>query len=100
ELLEAVGGQVAAVHAPRRTIGVRETRAVDLGGRRAEALAQGLVAAVEGEAEERAAVKAVVERDHRPPPRVAARELDRVLDRLGAAIEEDGLLGAGAGDRL
>ena len=35
------------------------------------------------------------ERDHPGPLRVRARELDRVLDRLGAGVEEGRLRGAG-----
>ena len=100
QLLQAVRGQIAPVHSARSTIGVGEPRVVNLGRRRSEPLAQRLVAAVERDAEQRAPVEAVVESHHRLPTRVAAGELDRVLDRLRAAVEEDGLLRPRAGDEI
>ena len=47
--------------------------------------------------EQRAAVEGALEGDHGRPLRVRAGELDRVLDRLGAGVEERRL--GGAGDR-
>ena len=44
----------------------------------------------EAEREQRAAVEGALEGDHGGAPRVGARELDRVLDRLGARVEERG----------
>ena len=70
---------------------VRERDAVDLGRERAE---PGLVRVRlrgEREREERAAVEAALEADHGRAARVAARELDGVLDGLGARVEERGL---------
>ena len=49
----------------------------------------------EREREERAPVEPALEADHGRPARVAARELDRVLDGLGAGVEERGLRRAG-----
>ena len=49
----------------------------------------------EREREERAAVEPALEADHGRPARVAARELDGVLDGLGARVEERGLDRAG-----
>ena len=40
-------------------------------------------------------MEAALERDHRGPLRVRARELDGVLDGLGAGVEERRLRGAG-----
>ena len=44
----------------------------------------------EAEREQRAAVEGALEGDHGGALRVGARELDRVLDRLGARVEERG----------
>ncbi len=45
--------------------------------------------------EQRATVERALERDHRRTLRVRARELDRVLDRFRAGVEERRLRGAG-----
>ena len=74
---------------------VRERDAVDLGRERPEPRLVGMRLRREREREERAAVEAALEGDHRRPARVAARELDRVLDGLGARVEERGLDRAG-----
>jgi hypothetical protein len=42
----------------------------------------------EAQREQRSAVEAALESDHPGPLRVRARELDRVLDRLGSGVEE------------
>src|SRR5439155_6499197 len=75
-------------------IRVWEWRLVDLCRVGSEVLLVRLDAAGEAEGEERAAVKAAAEADHRRPPGRRAGDLDRVLDRLGAGAEEDGLLRA------
>ena len=51
----------------------------------------------EREAHHGAAVEAVFEADHGGAAGVAAGDLDRVLDRLGAGVDEEGLLGEVAG---
>ena len=82
--LERVLGRHAAV-------GVRERHAVDLGRERAEARLVGVHLRGQREREHRAPVERAVERDHRRAARVGARELDGVLDGLGAGVEERGL---------
>src|SRR5207237_8557652 len=77
-------------------IRVWEWRLVDLCRVGSEVLLVRLDAAGEAEGEERAAVEAAAEADHRRPPRGRAGDLDRVLDRLGAGAEADGLLRAAA----
>ena len=84
ERRERVLGRDAAV-------GVRERHAVDLGRERPEARLVGVHLRGEREREQRAAVEGAVEGDHRRAARVGARELDGVLDRLGAGVEERGL---------
>jgi len=54
----------------------------------------------EAEREQRAPVEAAVEGDDRRSPRVGACELDRVLDGLGAGVEEGGLEVAADRDEL
>ena len=65
--------------------------AVDLGRERPEA---GLVDDLLGhrQRQQRPAVEAAVEDDHRRAPRRVAGDLDGVLDRLGAAVQQDRLL--------
>ena len=79
---------------------VRDGEAVHLRGERAEAVAVGGGLAGERQGQERAAVEAGIEGQHRGPPGGAARDLDRVLDRLGAAGEERRLGRAGNRDDL
>ncbi len=67
---------------PRYSCGIRH--AVDLGRERAEARLVRVRLRGHRHREQRAAVEGALERDHRGPLRVGARELDRVLDRLGA----------------
>ena len=74
---------------------VRERDAVDLGRERPEPRLVGMRLRGEREREERAPVEPALEGDHRRPARVAARELDGVLDGLGARVEERGLGRAG-----
>ena len=85
---ERVGGRDPAVL-------VRERHAVDLGRERPEAGLVRVRLRGEREREERAAVEASLEADHGGPLRVAARELDGVLDGLGAGVEERRLRRAG-----
>jgi hypothetical protein len=77
-------------HAARAAQRVGDGKAVDLGSERAEAVAVRRGLGGEREREQRAPVEAGIERQHRGPPGGAARDLDRVLDRLGAAVEERG----------
>ena len=65
---------------------------VDLGRVGAKVLLVRLHGAGERERQQRAAVEAAPEADHRRPPGVRPRDLDCVLDRLGPGAEEDGLL--------
>ena len=74
---------------------VRERDAVDLGRERPEPRLVGMRLRGEREREERAPVEPALEADHGRPARVAARELDGVLDGLGARVEERGLRRAG-----
>lgn len=83
ELRERLGGARAAV-------GVRERRPVDLGGERAHAGLVRMGLRGHGHRQQRPAVEAALERDHRRPARVQASELDGVLDGLGAGVEERG----------
>ncbi len=81
----------------RPAVRARERHAVDLGRERPEPRLVRVRLRGEAERKQRAAVEAAVERDHGRALRVRARELDRVLDRLGAGVEEgDARL---AGDR-
>ena len=81
--------RVVARHAPVR---VRRRRAVDLGRERPEALLVRLDLGRQRHRHQRAAVEAAVERDDRRPAGLGARDLDGVLDRLRAGVEEDALL--------
>ena len=67
---------------------LRERRPVDLGRQRAHSDLVRMRARGQGHREQRAAVECTLERDHRGPSGVETRELDRVLDRLGAGVEE------------
>ena len=87
---------------PRERIGradaailVRERHAVDLGRKRAEARLVRVRLRRQRQRQQRAAVERALERDHRRPLRVRARELDRVLDGFGAGVEERRLRGPG-----
>ena len=77
--------------ATRAAVVLRERHAIDLGRERPQPGLVGMGLRRERHREERPPVEAALERDHRRPARVAARELDRVLDRLGAGVEERGL---------
>ena len=72
----------------RAAIRVRERRAVDLGRERPEALLVRVRLRGHRQRHPRATVERAVERDDALPLRVEARELDGVLDRLGAGVEE------------
>ena len=67
---------------------VRVRRAVDLGRERPEALLVRVRLRRHRQRQQRAAVERAVERDDALPLRVEPRELDGVLDRLGAGVEE------------
>ncbi len=69
--------------------------AVDLGRERAEPCLVRMRLRGQRKREQRAAVESSLERDHRGPPRVRPCELDGVLDRLRAGVEEGGLRRAG-----
>ena len=71
---------------------VRGGCAVDLGRERAEALLVGHDLRGHRHRQERPAVEGVVEDDHGGPAGRGARDLDGVLDRLGAAVDQDRLL--------
>src|SRR5207248_4696454 len=73
---------------------VRERDAVHLGCERPETRLVRMRLRGEREREERAAVEAALEADHRGPAGVRACELDRVLDRFRAGVEESSLRGA------
>ena len=79
---------------PAQRVGHRHP--VDLAGERAEALLVRHVLGGQRHRQVGAAVVGVVERDHRLPPGVVAGDLDRVLDRLGARVEQRGALLVGA----
>src|SRR4030095_16064159 len=67
---------------------VRERNAVDLGSEGSEARLVRVRLRGERQREQRAAVEAALEPDHGRAAGVRARELDRVLDGLGARVEE------------
>ncbi len=77
-------------------VGPGRRGAVDLGHERAEALLVGHDLGGQRHAEHRAAVEALVERDDRVAIGRVARDLDRVLDGLGARVDEQRLLREGA----
>ena len=81
-------GATSVWNARADRVDVVERDAVDLGRERAEALLVRLRLRREREREVRAAVERALEADHRGAAGVGARELDRVLDRLGAGVEE------------
>ena len=70
----------------------RERRVEDLGRERSESRLVRRDLAGQRHGHERAAVEAAAERNDAGAPRVRTRDLDRVLDRLGAGRHEDGLL--------
>ena len=84
ERVEGALGRDAAVR-------IRAPRPVHLGGERPHAA---LVHELRGQRhrQQRAAVEAAVERDHRVSAGVVAGDLDRVLDRLGAGVDQQRLL--------
>ena len=92
ERVERVGRRDAAIR-------IRRRRPVDLGRKRPHAA---LVDELGGQAhrQQRAAVEAAVEGDHRVAARVVAGDLDRVLDRLGARVDQQRLLLVVAGSEL
>ena len=90
--------RLVRVDAPVR---VRRGSAVDLRRERAEPLLVGDDLRGHRHRQERAAVEAVVEHDDRGPAGRGARDLDRVLDRLGAGVDEErALLALAAGREL
>ena len=74
--------------AQAHAVGVRERRAVDLGREWAEGLFERCLAG-ERERHQRAAVVAALEGDDRLAAGGGARDLDRILDALGAAVRQD-----------
>ena len=74
--------------ARRAPVRVRVRRAVDLRSERPEPRLVRVRLRRHRQRKQRPAVERPLERDHRLPPGVQARELDRVLDRLGARVEE------------
>ena len=82
-------------------VAVRHGRAVDLGRERPEAGLVRLHLGGHRHRQQRASVEGVVEDDDGGPPGRRAGDLDGVLDRLGARVDEDRLLLlAGAGRQL
>ena len=77
----------------RAAVVLRERHAVDLGRERAEPGLVGMRLRRHRQREHRSPVEGALEGDHRRALRVGARELDRVLDRLGARVEERRLRG-------
>ena len=94
---DALGGDVRDERALERrerlggarpAVVLRERQAVDLRRERPETGLVRMRLRGERQRQQRAAVEAALEADHRRPLRVRARELDRVLDRLRAGVEE------------
>ena len=83
--------RVERIPSRRPAIVLCERHAIDLGRERAEARLVRVRLRRQGHGQQRPAVEAALECDHRRPLGVRARELDRVLDRLGAGVEERGL---------
>ena len=77
----------------RAAVAIRERHAPDVAGERAVSGLVGMHLAGEREREQRAAVEAVFDAHHAGTSGGVARDLDRVLDRLGAAVHEERLLG-------
>ena len=75
----------------RRGLAIRH--AVDIARERLEACLIRMRFAGERECQQRAPVEGVFEADHRRAAGVSARDLDGVLDRLGAAVQQQRLLG-------
>ena len=90
----------ARLERPVQLVEVVEGDAVDLRGERPQAGLVGVRLRGEAEREQRAPVEAAVEGDHRRPARIGARELDGVLDGLGARVEEGCLEVAPDGNEL
>ena len=76
----------------RAAIAIRERNAIDLAGKRRESGLVRMRLAGEGQRHHGAAVEGVFEGDDAGTLGVGARDLDRVLDGLGAAVHEDRLL--------
>ena len=72
----------------RAAIGIRVRRAVDLGRKGPQPLLVRMRLRGHGQGHPRPAVECALEREDRLSLRVEARELDGVLDRLGAGVEE------------
>ena len=104
-----LGRHVGGEHLPQRgqrgggrigrfvPVGVRVGSPVHLGSERAEAGLVGMLLGGQRHRHQGAAVEGAVEADHGRAAGGQLRDLDRVLDRLGAGVEERGLLGAGDG---
>ena len=102
-LFELADGEVEVLlfaHPGRRAVELRHRQAHDFRREGPEAALEQPVLAGQAEREQRAAVIAAFEADHGRPPGELAGQLDRVLDRLGAAVGEDRLLGEVAGREL
>jgi hypothetical protein len=82
--------------APRAAVAVRERDAVHLRRERPEALLVGHHLGRERQREIGTAMEAVLETDHRLPSGECPGHFHRVLDRLGAAVDEESPLLAGA----
>ena len=95
----AVGG-LAAADRGRLAERIAHRRPVHLAGERAEALLVGHVLGRHRHREVGTAVVGVVEDDDGVAAGVRASDLDGVLDRLGAGVEQHGLLGMVAGRQL
>src|SRR5215208_3546058 len=87
------------VLAHRAAVSVGRRHPIDLGDERPEAPLVRVGLAGKGHREHRAAVEGVLEGDHRGTPRVVARDLDRVLDRLGPVVDEERALLGTTGDQ-
>ena len=95
-LFELADGEVEVLllgHPGGGAIQLRHRQPHDVGGEGPEAALEQPVLAGQAEREQRAAVIAAFEAHHRRPPGELAGQLDCVLDRLGAAVGEDRLLG-------
>ena len=91
----------AAIASPEEpsAVGIRSRRAIDLGRERPEPSLYGLHLARHRHGEQRAAVERALERDDRWAAGRRAGDLDRVLDRFRARVDEHRALLAAAARR-
>ena len=92
ELVDRAGGRLLAGHPFGVAQRVRHRGTVDLGSERAEMVLVGEVLGGQRHRQVRAAVVRVVEHRDRLTARRMAGDLDGVLDRLGARVEQRGAL--------